>query len=100
MAAKFVILDRDTPMMLPPDLRDWISEDSMVHFIVDAVEALEIKGFGINERGSGSAQYPPQMMLSLLIYCYATKRFFVARDRACDLHGYSGALYLRRGSAS
>ena len=67
MAAKFVILDRDTPMMLPPDLRDWISEDSMVHFIVDAVEALEIKGFGINERGSGSAQYPPQMMLSLLI---------------------------------
>lgn len=46
MAAKFVILDRDTPMMLPPDLRDWISEDSMVHFIVDAVEALEIKGFG------------------------------------------------------
>ena len=45
MAAKFVILDRDTPMMLPPDLRDWISEDSMVHFIVDAVEALEIKGF-------------------------------------------------------
>ena len=75
MAAKFVILDRDTPMMLPPDLRDWISEDSMVHFIVDAVEALEIKGFGINERGSGSAQYPPQMMLSLLIYCYATKRF-------------------------
>ena len=28
MAAKFVILDRDTPMMLPPDLRDWISEDS------------------------------------------------------------------------
>jgi len=47
----------------------------MVHFIVDAVEALEIKGFEINERGSGSAQYPPKMMLSLLIYCYATKRF-------------------------
>lgn len=75
MAARFVTVDRDTPMIFPPDLREWISEDSMVHFIVDAVEMLDVKGFEINARGSGSAQYPPKMMLALLIYCYATKRF-------------------------
>jgi hypothetical protein len=28
--------------------------------------------FRINERGSGSEQYRPGMMLALLIYCYAT----------------------------
>lgn len=75
MGAQFVNVDRDTQMLLPPDLRDWIPEDSMVHFILEAVEGLDIRKFQINERGSGSAQYPPAMMLSLLIYCYATGRF-------------------------
>jgi transposase len=75
MSAQFVMIDRETPMLLPPDLRDWIPEESMVHFVVDAVDALDIQKFSVNQRGSGCAQYPPAMMLSLLIYCYATGRF-------------------------
>ena len=75
MSAKFINVDRDTPMLFPPDLRDWLPEDSMVHFIIDAVETLDLKNFSVNNRGSGSAQYPPSMMLSLLVYCYATGRF-------------------------
>jgi len=62
-------------MMFPPDLREWLPEDSMVHFIIDSVDMLHLGEFSINHRGSGSAQYPPSMMLSLLIYCYATGRF-------------------------
>lgn len=62
-------------MLFPPDLRDWLPEDSMVHFIIDAVEMLDLQGFSVNSRGSGSPQYPPEMMLALLIYCYATGRF-------------------------
>ena len=75
MGAKFVNIDRETPMMFPPDLREWLPENSMAHFVVEAVEMLELKSFSVNGRGSGSAQYPPSMMLSLLIYCYATGRF-------------------------
>ena len=75
MGAKFINIDRDTPMMFPPDLKDWIPANSMVHFIVDAVEKFEMSSFKVNERGSGSAQYPPQMLLALLIYSYATGRF-------------------------
>jgi transposase len=75
MSATFVTIDRDTPMLFPPDLRDWLPEDSMVHFIIDAVEMLSLQGFSVNNRGSGSPQYPPEMMLVLLIYCYATGRF-------------------------
>ena len=75
MSATFVTVDRDTPMLFPPDLRDWLPEDSMVHFIIDAVEMLDLQGFSVNSRGSGSPQYPPEMMLALLIYCYATGRF-------------------------
>lgn len=75
MSAKFINVDRDTPMFLPPDMRDWLPEDHIVHFIIDAVNHVNIQSFSINHRGSGSAQYPPSMMMSLLIYCYATGRF-------------------------
>ena len=40
MAAQFVTIDRETTMLLPPDLCEWVPEDSMVHFIIDAVESL------------------------------------------------------------
>ena len=75
MAAKFVHIDHDTPLLLPPDLRDWIAPDHMVHFVMDAVEALDLSEAKINERGTGSAQYPPATMLALLIYSYATGTF-------------------------
>ena len=75
MAAKFVPIDHDTPLLLPPDLRDWVEPDHMVHFIMDAVDALDLSTARVNERGTGSAQYPPSMMLGLLIYCYATGTF-------------------------
>ena len=75
MAAKFVCIDHDSPLLLPPDLRDWLPPDHMVHFIMDAVGALDLSLARVNERGTGSAQYPPSMMLGLLIYCYATGTF-------------------------
>lgn len=75
MSVSFEWIDRDTPMLLPPDLRDWIPEDDMVHFVIEAVERVSLKKFRLNERGSGSKQKPPHMMLGLLIYCYANGIF-------------------------
>jgi transposase len=75
MAARFVNLDRQTPMFLPCDLREWVPADHIVHFILDAVEEIPTSHFQVNDRGTGSEQYPPTMMLALLIYCYATGRF-------------------------
>jgi transposase len=75
MAARFVNWDRQTPMFLPCDLREWVPQDHIVHFILDAVEQIPTAQFHVNDRGTGSEQYPPSMMLALLIYCYATGRF-------------------------
>ena len=75
MSTRFVTLDRDTPMLLPVDLREWLPPDHIVHFILDSVETLNLRRFVVNVRGTGSEQYPPAMMLPLLIYCYATGRF-------------------------
>ena len=42
MAARFVTVDHDTPLLLPPDLREWVAPDHMVHFVMDAVDALDM----------------------------------------------------------
>ncbi len=31
--------------MLPPDLRDWVAKDEIVHFIIDVVELLNLNKF-------------------------------------------------------
>ena len=75
MATRFVNVDRATPMLLPPDLRDWVPEDDMVHFVIESIAGMDLPTLKINRRGSGSEQYPPKMMLQLLIYCYANGVF-------------------------
>jgi transposase len=62
-------------MLLPADLRQWVPEDDLVHFVISAVETMNTPALRVNERGSGSKQYPPRMMLALLIYCYANGLF-------------------------
>ena len=66
---------RDQAFLLPPDLRDWVPEDDLAHFVIEAVERVDLGAFKVNRRGSGSAQYHPRMMLALLIYCYANGIF-------------------------
>ncbi len=73
--SKFVQADRDQPFLLPPDLREWLPEDDLAHFVLEAVERVPLNCFKVNERGTGSAQYHPHMMLALLIYCYANGIF-------------------------
>jgi transposase len=75
MAARYIIVDHDTPLLLPPSLRDWLPPDHLVHVIMDAVEELDLSRAQVNQRGSGDAQYPPGMLLGLLIYSYATGTF-------------------------
>jgi hypothetical protein len=52
---------------MPPDLRDCVPEGHLVHFIMDAVRLLDVGQARVNERGTGSPQYPPTRMLGLLI---------------------------------
>jgi transposase len=75
MAHRFQNIDRATPMLLPPDLRDWVAEDDLVHFVISAVERLPLWTFHVNHKGTGSEQYPPHLMLALLIYSYANGIF-------------------------
>ncbi|MEO5961424.1 MAG: transposase [Opitutaceae bacterium] len=72
MGAKFVNVDRDTALLLPPDMREWVPEDHLVHFLLEAVEHIDVGAARVNERGTGSDQYPPSL---LLVYSYASGMF-------------------------
>ena len=73
--SNFVDCDRDQAFLLPPDLRDWLPADDLGHFVIEAVERVDLGAFKVNHRGTGSAQYHPRMMLALMIYCYASGIF-------------------------
>ncbi|MGY8660706.1 MAG: hypothetical protein ACKVKH_19030, partial [Verrucomicrobiales bacterium] len=36
-----------TPMLLGPDLRDWVTEDDLVHFVIEAIESLVPAAFHV-----------------------------------------------------
>lgn len=73
--ANFISDDRTQALLLPPDLREWVPDDDVAHFIIEAVERVGLSAFKVNWKGTGKAQYHPRMMLALLIYCYANGIF-------------------------
>ena len=54
MKTTFVSVDHDTPLLMPPDLRDWVPERGQVHFIMDAVGLLDVGLARVNEPGADS----------------------------------------------
>ena len=67
--------DRSQRLLLPPDLNEWVADDDLAHFIVEACEQVDMRAFHVSRTGSGKAQYHPRMMLGLLVYCYASGIF-------------------------
>src|SRR5215216_5612888 len=71
----FVPFSRDQSFLLAPDLRDWLPEDDLAHFIVAAVDRVPLAAFQAKAAASGKPQYHPRLMLALLVYCYANGVF-------------------------
>jgi hypothetical protein len=49
--ANFIPYDRGQGLLLPPDLRDWVPEDDLAHFVIEAVERVSISAFKVNHLG-------------------------------------------------
>jgi transposase len=71
MGARFKSIDREQPFLMPPDLKEWLPANHIVHFTIEAANMVPLDRFVVNERGSGDEQYHPQMLLALLLYCYS-----------------------------
>ena len=73
MAFNFVVCDRDQELLLPPSLREWLAEDHLAWFVLDALDAIDLGAFHAEYRddGWGRAAFDPEMMVALLLYAYA-----------------------------
>lgn len=71
----FVIADRDTNFLLPPSVQDWLPEDHLARFVVEVVDQLDLSELTRQYAGRGSRAHHPAVLLSLLIYGYATGVF-------------------------
>ena len=68
-------VDRKTPYLLPPSVEEWLPEDHLARFIVEVVDQLDVSQLSKAYAGRGSAAYHPSLLLSLLVYGYATGVF-------------------------
>ena len=66
---------RDTNFLFPPAINDWLPEQHLARFVVEIVEQLDLKAMERAYRGSGSAPFHPALLLSILVYGYATGVF-------------------------
>jgi transposase len=86
MAQNFIGCDRDQSFLLPPDMRDWLAEDHLAWFVLDAVAGMNLRAFydAYRRDGVGRRAYDPAMVVALLLYCYARgTRSARAIERAC-----------------
>lgn len=86
MAPNFLACDRDQELLLPPSLADWLPEEHLAWFVLDAVEQIDLNDFYASYRddGWGRAAFDPKMMLALLLYAYAAgERSSRAIERRC-----------------
>jgi transposase len=60
---------------LPPSVQDWLPEAHLARYVVEVVEGLDLGELERAYAGNGSAAYHPALLLSLLIYGYATGSF-------------------------
>ncbi len=73
MAKTFLPYSIDQQLLLPPDMREWLPENHLAHFILDVVETLDLCAILAVYRSKdarGRAAYHPKMMVSLLIFAY------------------------------
>jgi transposase len=72
MPQNFLSCDRDQALLLSPDLRDWLDEDHLAWFVIEAVEELDLEPFysAYRQDGHGASAHDPKMMVGLLTYAY------------------------------
>ena len=85
MPQNFLGCDRDQELLLPPSLKEWLPEDHLAWFALEAVGELDLDAFyaAYRQDGWGRAAHDPAMMVALLIYAYATA---VRTSRGIERH--------------
>src|SRR5256885_7414354 len=85
MPQNFIESRREQGFLVPADVRDWLPADHLAWFVIDAVGQMNLSAFYGSYRGDGHgrAAYEPSMMVTLVLYAFATD---VRSSRAIERH--------------
>jgi transposase len=66
----------DEVMLMPADPREWLPPGHLAWKVLDLAAGMDLSRFGAGGRadGQGGRPYHPQMMATLLLYCYCRGR--------------------------
>jgi len=84
----FVVGDRDQLYLLPVSVVEWLPEDHLAWFVLDAVDEMDLDRFyaGYRADGWGGSAHHPKMMVALLLYAYSIGLRSSRRiERACQV---------------
>src|SRR3954453_2234824 len=73
MPQNFLACEREQELLLPPSLREWLPEDHLAWFVIDAVAEFDLAAIygAYRADGHGRAAHDPAMMVALLLYAYS-----------------------------
>jgi transposase len=80
--------DRDQLYLLPVSIAEWLPEDHLAWFVLDAVDEMDLDAFyaGYRADGWGGAAHHPKMMVALLLFAYSIGLRSSRRiERACEV---------------
>jgi len=101
VAYDLLVPERDQLSLLPPSMVDWLPEDHLTCFVLDAVEEMDLSPFYGDDRddGRGGGAHRRQAMVALLLpdhtaiarfgkrHDQALKQLFIASLRLCATAG-------------
>jgi transposase len=88
MAYNFLAVERDQQYLMPPSVTDWLEEDHLAFFVLDAVDEMDLDPFDAKYRqdGCGAPAHDPKMMVALLVHAYCLGvRSSRQIERACHV---------------
>lgn len=80
---------QDQPMLLPPTFDDIIPQDSLIRIVDCIVRSLDRSKLESLYPGGGTSAYDPQMLLKVILYCYAQGIYSsrkIAHATECDIN--------------
>ncbi len=51
MGTRFKPVDRDQPLLLPYDFKEWLPAKHIIHVTIEAAAMVPVRRFAVNERG-------------------------------------------------
>ena len=68
-------VDRDTDLLMPPSVDEWLAEKHLARLVVDVIASLDLRAMIGSYHGSGEASYHPAVPVGIVVYGYATGVF-------------------------